>query len=286
MACINKSPVSMYLELVKKHMTVKDKKVATEVGISTIKGLISAIPFVGGAINEFAFEARGRLKQERINSFIISLSEYIGQFKDDELNIEEIKKEEFGDFFEEVIIKVSKTRSEVKKEAFKILLANQLLRPKDIEYAEILLELINSLQERQIPILNNLIDSGDGLYIDYSGQLIQNKNILKDLENQIKDKCQYFDSIEDTYGDPEINDYESKIESTKKEIERLKEKVAEFETPFVAKTYDIPIYEFYYLIQDLCNKGLLIDNGMKYNAEPYTLFEISQLGIDLINTLK
>lgn len=105
------------------------KEVAIQGGISTLKVAIGAIPFVGAAINEFAFEARGRIKQERINNFINNFAEYLGKFKKNEIHIDQIKEEDFGDFFEELIIKVSKTHSEIKKDAFRNLLMSPLRQP-------------------------------------------------------------------------------------------------------------------------------------------------------------
>lgn len=47
------------------------KKLQTkEYGISTLKGMIGAIPFAGTFLNEVAFEARSRIKQERVNRFV------------------------------------------------------------------------------------------------------------------------------------------------------------------------------------------------------------------------
>ncbi|MCC6216131.1 MAG: hypothetical protein IT376_14805 [Polyangiaceae bacterium] len=41
-----------------------------EYGLAVLKGAIGAIPFVGTAINEILFEARGRLKQARVEEFV------------------------------------------------------------------------------------------------------------------------------------------------------------------------------------------------------------------------
>lgn len=259
--------------------------IAKQAAISTLKGAIAAIPFVGGVINEYAFEARGRIKQERVNSFIHEFAEYLTQFKPVQLDIEQIKKEEFGDYFEEVIISVSKNHSKIKKDAFKHLLANQLLKPKGINYAELLLSTIDGLHEKQIPILNKLNDSSSSSYIDFKGELIQDKRELSRIEKKLKAEYGQLDSVEDAMYVDEIQNLKKEKKEVQEKILNLESKVEKFKEPFVSETYEIPNHEFYFLIQDLCNKGLLIDTGMKYGAEPYELFEISQLGIDLVEAI-
>jgi hypothetical protein len=135
---------------------LENREIAIQTTISTLKSLISAIPIVGGAMNEFLFETRGRIKQDRINKFVEAFAKYLAELMPVELHISQIEKEEFGDFFEEVIIKVAKTKSEIKKETFKKLLANQIVKPKDFDYAGLLLETIGNLHEEQIPILQKL----------------------------------------------------------------------------------------------------------------------------------
>ena len=76
----------------------KKNEIVKEGGISTLKGLIGAIPFAGTAINEAVFEARSRIKQNRINTFIENFGEYLNQFKEEDLNLEQIKNDDFGDF--------------------------------------------------------------------------------------------------------------------------------------------------------------------------------------------
>lgn len=264
----------------------KRNEIAKEGGISTLKGLIGAIPFAGTALNEAIFEARGRIKQNRVNKFIKEFSEFLGQFSEEEMNLEQIGKEEFGDFFEELIIKVAKTSSTIKLKALQNLLANQLIEPKGIEYADLFLNIAGNLQEKQIPILHGFNENLSSTYIDYSGQLIEEKRQLNTLEKELKDEYWNLDSAEDAYSVPEIQDLERKIENLKKEIEKTKEIVDEYSKPFKAETYNCTRYEFNYLVQDLANKGLVVDMGVKYGAEPLDLVEITGLGMDLIEFIK
>lgn len=259
--------------------------IVKEGGISTLKGLIGAIPFAGTAINEAVFEARSRIKQNRINTFIENFGEYLNQFKEEELNLEQIKNDDFGDFFEELIIKVSKTRSESKRKAFQTLLGNQLVNPSPIDFTELILETISSLQEKQIPILYKLYDHYDSPYTTYKGILVGQEKELARLEKELKKEYWQLNSAEDAVFVDEIKDLENRIEAKKKEIQESQKIVEENKEPYLAESYGCENYEFYFLIQDLVNKGLLVDLGMKYNAEPFELVEITSLGMELIDTL-
>jgi hypothetical protein len=267
---------------------VRDKnEIAKTVAVSTIKGLLTAVPFIGGALNEYAFEAIGRIKQERVNKFIIALSEYLAQFKEVQLSIDQIEKEDFGDFFEELIIKVSKNHSEIKKEAFKKLLVNQIRNPKSIDYALLYLDLISGLHEKEIIILEQLriYASTCSSYINSHSQLYDKQNELKRFENQ---KC---DQDYGIYGEDslsaggETHKLELMIEQAKASIEETRKRIKQYEKPYRPETYEIENEEFYFLIQDLCNKGLLIDHSIKYGEDHHMLVEVSSLGIDLLESL-
>ena len=79
------------------------KKLQTkEYGISTLKGIIGAIPFAGTFLNEVAFEARSRIKQERVNHFIEEFSEYMNEHTNGEDNFDTLNTEQIGDIFEEI----------------------------------------------------------------------------------------------------------------------------------------------------------------------------------------
>lgn len=264
----------------------KKEELLKEGGLAALKGLIGAIPFAGTALNEAFFEARGRIKQNRVNSFIENFGEFLSNFKEEELNLDQIREEDFSDFFEQLMVNISKTRSEAKKKAFQSLLANQLKNPKPIDYAEVILEITNSLQEKQIPILLNLNESFNSNYVDQKGYLLERERELETLNKNLKEEYNQFDSQEDFTLTPVIRRLKQKIDRINQEIERTKVRIEKVKEPYMPKTYNCEGHEFYFLIQDLINKGLLVDLGMKYNAEPFELIEISSLGIDLIESLE
>jgi hypothetical protein len=266
-----------------RHM--EDRDVAIQTAISTLKATIGAIPVIGAALNEYLFETRGRIKQDRINKFIESFAEYLTELKPVQLHINQIEKEEFGDFFEEIIIKVSKTKSEIKKEVFKKLLANQLTKPQDFDYASLLLDTIGSLHEGQIPILYKLNNEFYDSIADNQGQLFQKK---KQLEKLRKERGRlFFNSSyrEDSNNDPLVKNANAQVSALESEVYQLEDSLQNIiednnHEKIRKRNYRNPL-----LLHDLCNKGLAVDLSLKYEAEPFRFVKITRLGMDIIESL-
>ncbi len=264
---------------------MEDKDIKIQIAIATLKSTLGNIPVVGGFLNEYLFEVRGKVKQERLNKFVAGFAEYLTQLKEVTLRPEQIEKEEFGDFFEEVIKKVTRTSSETKKEAFKKLLANQLIKPKDYDYAEMILEIIGSLHETQILLLNNLYKINYEVPIDKRGVLLEKQRIYQDLIKQRSDLFFQSKGYDNPNDDPQVKTMNRRVSDMSSEIYKLKFSLGvdphndEIETSHQQKT--VPTF----LLQDLCNKGLAIDISMKYGSSPFELVKISNLGIDLLKML-
>ena len=160
----------------------KNEELLKETGTSVLKSAIGAVPYVGTVLNEIIFETRNRLKQNRINSFIENFSKYLSEFNEMDVDIAQVKGDEFSDLFEEIILKVSKTHSVEKLEAFKCLLVNQITRPRDINYAELILNIVGSLQEKQIPILKGYSENYGSPYNDLKGELINLEKQFTSIE--------------------------------------------------------------------------------------------------------
>ncbi len=89
---------------------IMNKNIKKQYAISILKGAIGAVPIAGTFINEVIFEARARLKQERIISFIEKFADYVNSKNSDNINLEDIEKDDFG----EIIISVSRTSADHK----------------------------------------------------------------------------------------------------------------------------------------------------------------------------
>ncbi|HOX81847.1 MAG TPA: hypothetical protein PLJ60_05255 [Chryseolinea sp.] len=254
----------------------------TEIAVSTLKGLIGAIPFAGGLLNETLFEYRSRIKQNRIEKFVEALGQSLQDKTEDKIDLDQIKKEDFSDFFESVLITVTRTRSDEKTKRLKTLLLNQLIDPVDIEYSELFLKMIDSLHEKQLLILNGL-SNVPSTFIDSKGEYYSNKKEFDKITEELRHKYFWTDK-EERYQNEEIRKLEDKKKTLKDKLDRLDIKIIQNNKPYQPRTYKCDGSEYFYLVQDLCNKSLLVDIGI--DAPPFELVEITQLGIDLVNRLR
>jgi hypothetical protein len=151
---------------------------AKEVGVSTLKSLFGAVPYVGQVFNEVLFDYRSRVKQNRLNSFTELLSDF---FKADrEIDLDALKSEDFLDLFESVIGGVLQTKSIEKHRRFRDVLANQIVNPnRSYENSGTYLDLITSMGEMEIHILNHHCVFDEELYLraaNVSGAMVESYN--------------------------------------------------------------------------------------------------------------
>lgn len=130
----------------------------SKVLIAASAGVIAGDPIIGAGtatfLTETFFGIRGRLKLKRSEQFIIEFSNYIKSINPD-FDIETVDSEDFGDFFEQVLIKVSQTNSVKKLEGFKKLTANQILNPVSYDLVHKYLELVSNLNENHLILLQH-----------------------------------------------------------------------------------------------------------------------------------
>jgi hypothetical protein len=77
-----------------------DPSSAKEYGLSVLKGVIGAVPYVGTALNEIIFDARSRLKEDRLNSFFAEVAEEVERLSEESIDHDYLKSEEFSDLIE------------------------------------------------------------------------------------------------------------------------------------------------------------------------------------------
>ena len=142
-----------------------DKDILPESATTLSKVLIAASasvltgdPVIGAGaatfLTETFFGIRGRLKLKRSENFIIEFSNYIRSINP-EFDIETVNSEDFSDFFEQVIIKVSQTNSVNKLNWIKKLTANQILNPVSYDLVHRYLDLVANLTTNHIILLQH-----------------------------------------------------------------------------------------------------------------------------------
>ena len=244
-------------------------------GISTLKGLIGAIPYAGSLLNEVIFEARSRIKQERVSNFIEEFGNYVSQKCDANVKLHELNSEQIGDVFEEILISVSKTSAEHKKEIFKKILLNQLTS-NQIGTDETIrfINITNELTHVQYKILLAFNSVSDNV-LKYKVQILQ----LEEEGRQLKDELTSLQEKEMSNG--KTGD---KLKLRIKQIPKLirsKRKALQDGpiNPNVHATFDITREIYIVEIQDLIVKGLLFDFALKTKViDPYVHFGITSFG--------
>lgn len=272
---------------------MKNKDLIKHNGITAFKSLLGAVPYVGTALNELFFESRSRLKQKRINDFVKSFSDYLETVNESEISLEKINQEEFGDFFENLMMKVSKTSSTEKINAFRNILADQLIKPKKTNYSELIIDIINNLIEQQILII-------DSFYF-FSQTYVEKRKELKKLNNQktrlksenIKTPNSFIEKVKIKHEIKKINERQVNLmykqhlsKKIKSNIDLSERIISDHEKYFNCQHYDIGYSEYIYLKHDLVNKGILIDKGISDNFEPLELLEITSFGKEIYNFIK
>lgn len=172
--------------------------------ISASATVISGDPVLGAGtaafMTETFFGIRGRLKLNRAENFIIEFSKYIKSITPD-FDIEVVDSEDFGDFFEQVLIKVSQTNSETKLNGFKKLTANQILNPVSYDLAPKYLELILKINENHLILLRH-----------WFFEELKYKSIIRKIDSERNRlKQQYDDGLNKVSRDETYSQYQTRL---------------------------------------------------------------------------
>ena len=252
-----------------------NKEDTKEIIVSTVKSIFGVIPVGGAALDELFFEYNGRLKQNRLNKFVTILAESFTQ--ESEINIDNIKTENFNDLFESVLRRVVQTKSEKKLLRFKDILLKELNSPSlHVELIDHYLDLISSLTEQEITILYN----HRHFTIEFEEE-INKLNLLKDnlsvLERQMQNERIIVDESK----------FKKPHDTVKEKYEKKKDYINSFSRYKKAEFYNLTENNFMFYKQRLFSKGLLIDNRMnRIGNNPFDHMGITEFGIEFIDFIK
>ncbi len=249
-----------------------------EIGISAIRSAFSAVPFAGQLLNEVAFEYRGRIKQNRLNKFTELLTDFFSQ--NQAIDLENLKTEDFSDLLESVLQRVVRTKSVEKMNRFKDILITKIQNPNiETDNAEIYLDLVYSLNEDEINILNNhqVFDKHfdkdketlDGLEHDL---LLSKDSLEQEAKTKEKGYVNNYDRVAQ-----DIQELQQTINDRKLKLKALQQ----FREP---KFYALTSDQFLYYKQSLYSKGLLIDSGIgAIGVRPFQVMSITEFGKEFIS---
>jgi hypothetical protein len=244
-----------------------------ELGVSIIKSLLGAVPYAGNLLGEVLFDYRSRIKQERLNNFIGLLAIYFAD--NPNIDLVNIKSENFGDLFESIIKRVVLTKSNEKHKRFKDILVYQIEHPdNELDSSEIYLDLIYTLSELAIKILNeHYVFRKAYLPIDAS------RSAVSVHRDSIQGKINECHSMSIHTG-KEYEKLQQDFTIAQKKFEEYNAQVQElqrFRSPdFFGFTDDL----YLYYKQILMAKGLLIDEGsIGHGTGLYKYPQITEFGM-------
>lgn len=247
---------------------------------ATFKTALNMIPLAGPILSEVLFEYRSKVKQDRVLKFMDLLKEEFSQ-SNCEINIDTIKSEEFGDLFEKVLRKVSETRSEKKRNAFKNLLMRGVEVHMNIETAENYSNVLMRVSDTDIKILNRHKD------FLYNGENLSDARI--NLEKQINDR-----ELRESAGIKEPDFSSSLFVVPNDTLQTLKNKLAYVETlmqeyrkVFLHKYFAISKPDFNYSLHNLYNNGLLKDDGVgSIGTKAFEVMGITEFGVKFLDYIE
>jgi len=258
------------------------KVVKQEFTESTIKGLFGAIPFAGTFINEVIFEARSRIKQDRVNSFVNDFASSMDKLTEKDIDLDNIDQLALSDVIEEVLISVSKTSARHKHKSFKNILRKQFKLNSNSDEVLRFISITNSITAIQFKIMYCFSTMSDKV-LKYSIQILelQEKRISDDINLKLE-KSRYKKGLS--------NNFETKQKEVNRNIKAIKSKTKAINENIKAndhQQYGINQEEYLVEVQDLIGRGLLFDQAITTNLiQPFTYFGLTRLGRKYIGYVK
>ncbi|MXN91106.1 hypothetical protein GR160_07670 [Flavobacterium sp. Sd200] len=243
---------------------------------SVAKTLFSVVPYVGGLLNEVIFDYRGRVKQERINNFILLLAEYFGNNPIIDNTV--FTSEDFGDLFESVLKRVALTKSKEKHIRFRDILTNFINYPyPNADDTDIFLDLVNYLNDTAIVILKHHQIFDDEFELKHEQFDLLNQEVIRIQGGFTSNLHSAHDP--NTSQDKTTNDLSDKLLALK----NFEEEFKKLNLVKSAKFYGISEDAFLYYKQILFAQGLLSDKGIgALNSPPFTNMSITEFGSKFI----
>lgn len=128
-------------------------KQSHEYALAVLKGTITAIPYVGGVIDEVLFEARARNQQDRLNALFSQTKLDVEELGEEKLDKEFIHSERFVELVEEICTRTAKTASETRRARFRKIFVDLLQGKNDDDFELLFISFISTMSEGEIKVL-------------------------------------------------------------------------------------------------------------------------------------
>jgi hypothetical protein len=133
-----------------------------EYGIGLLKGIIGALPYVGTLVNEALFDARSRLKQERLNAFFVGVAESVEKLGQESIDHAYLKTEEFSDLVEDICLRVTRTRSEQRRQHLRKQLLDAFQGRRQPDLGPLFLGMLEQISEDELNVLRTFVSFDKG----------------------------------------------------------------------------------------------------------------------------
>jgi hypothetical protein len=245
----------------------------------TITGKTLASLAIGPFLTEAIFDLRGKLKQKRVNEFVESFASHLEIAYTLNTAINPLSTEAFSDIWENALLKVARTRSVKKMQLFQNLLLTHILSEADPDLTEMYLDIIDRISEKQLLILSGLYHGYGGDFIFLHEKVYELRTEIRTIESEREREQTFVQSTDRVYTMDKF------IKKKREEQEQLLEEIKKASEWYAPEKYNCTASEYFFLLQDLSSKGLIIDMGSKFNADPFTIVEVNQMGTDILKFL-
>ena len=128
-----------------------------EYGLGVLKGVISAIPYAGGLINELLFDARSRLKQDRLNAFFFEVAADVRKLGEEKLDKPYLTSERFSDLIEDICNRVAREGSETKRRHFRKVLLDAMQGKAPPTFEGVFIHILGEMTEAELDVLGGFV---------------------------------------------------------------------------------------------------------------------------------
>lgn len=199
----------------------------------------------GGAFVSEIFRISSSFKAKKAEKFIIDFSNYLKSINP-KFDTKTLNSQNYHFFFEDVLVKVSKTKSQKKLDRFRNIALNQIINPLDFDLAEKYLDLVDKLTDNQIIILFHFFEEEPKLLTANAKISRINKKLYPDPN-----------SGGSTIKAPIRNESSNKDLSLKLEVREAKEMVKNIVTKREHLVSSITIEIFDFFLNELKSLGLI-----------------------------
>lgn len=149
--------------IVKWQEPASEPSAVREYSLGVLKGILGAVPYIGSLLNEVLFEARSRLKQQRIEAFFGELADGVNRLDENKIDREYLRSEEFSDLLEDVSFRVTQTRDERKREYFKTILLKGVCGERAPNFAALFTSLLHELTIEELKVFSGYAEGFEWL---------------------------------------------------------------------------------------------------------------------------